>query len=158
MEKVKVVVRFSCGRVIKGFTQDFFPAKRLFHLAPVDDPSGKPIEVFIEDLKAIFIVLDFAGHPLYRERKKYVAGENPSGQKLEVTFIDGEVLVGSTLGYDPERQGFFIFPADPKSNNIRGICPFVFCRKSPPPITLLHCFSARLEVSREKKGSIIQRG
>jgi hypothetical protein len=119
MEKVKVVVRFSCGRVIKGFTQDFFPAKRLFHLTPVDDPSGKPIEVFIEDLKAIFIVLDFAGHPLYRERKKYVAGENPSGQKLEVTFIDGEVLVGSTLGYDPERQGFFIFPADPKSNNIR---------------------------------------
>ena len=33
--------------------------------------------------------------------------------------IDGEVLVGSTLGYDPKRQGFFIFPADPKSNNVR---------------------------------------
>jgi hypothetical protein len=38
---------------------------------------------------------------------------------VEVTFIDGEVLVGSTLGYDPKQQGFFIFPADPKSNNIR---------------------------------------
>lgn len=33
--------------------------------------------------------------------------------------MDGEVLVSSTLGYDPKRQGFFIFPADPKSNNIR---------------------------------------
>ena len=119
MEKVRVVVRYSCGRIIKGFTQDFFPTKKLFHLTPVDNPFGKPIEVFIEDLKAIFIVLDFAGHPLYKERKKYVAGENPSGQKLEVTFIDGEVLVGSTLGYDLSRLGFFIFPADPKGNNIK---------------------------------------
>jgi len=38
---------------------------------------------------------------------------------MEVTFQDGEVLVGSTLGYDPKRQGFFILPADPKSNNTR---------------------------------------
>jgi hypothetical protein len=119
MEKVKVVVRYSCGRLIKGFSQDFFPAKKLFHLTPADNPSGEPIEVFIEDLKAIFLVLDFVGHPLYKERKKYIEEEKPSGKKVEVTFIDGEVLVGSTLGYDPKRQGFFIFPADPKSNNIR---------------------------------------
>jgi len=119
MERVKVVVRYSCGRVIKGFTEDFFPAKKLFHLTPVDNPCGEPIEVSIEDLKAIFIVLDFVGHPLYKERKKYIEEEKPSGKKVEVTFIDGEVLVGSTLGYDPKRQGFFIFPADPKSNNIR---------------------------------------
>ena len=69
MEKVKVVVRYSCGRIIKGFTQDFFPAKKLFHLTPADNPSGEQIEVSITDLKAIFIVLDFAGHPLYKERK-----------------------------------------------------------------------------------------
>jgi hypothetical protein len=119
MEKVKVVVRYSCGRIIKGFTQDFLPAKKLFHLTPVDHPSGEPIEVFIEDLKAIFVVQDFSGQPSYKEQKKYVEGEKPSGQKVEVTFIDGEVLVGSTLGYDSKRQGFFIFPADPKSNNIR---------------------------------------
>ena len=119
MEKVKVVVRYSCGRIIKGFTQDFLPAKKLFHLTPVDNPSGESIEVSIEDLKAIFIVQDFAGHPLYKERKKCDAAEKPSGQKVEVTFIDGEVLIGSTLGYDPKRQGFYIFPADPKSNNIK---------------------------------------
>ncbi len=119
MEKVKVVVRYSCGRLIKGFTQDFFPTKKLFHLTPADNPSDGPIEVSIDDLKAIFMVGDFVGFPLYKERKKYVEGEKPSGQKVEVTFIDGEVLVGSTLGYDSKRQGFFIFPADSKSNNIR---------------------------------------
>jgi hypothetical protein len=119
MEKVKVVVRYSCGRLVKGFTQDFFPTKKLFHLTPVDNPSGKPIEVSIEDLKAIFMVRDFIGHSVYKERKKYIEGEKPSGKKVEVIFIDGEVLVGTTLGYNPKRQGFFIFPADPKSNNIR---------------------------------------
>jgi hypothetical protein len=119
MEKVKVVVRYSCGRLVKGFTQDFLPTKKLFHLIPVDNPSGKPMEVFIEDLKAIFMVRDFVGHSVYKERKKYIEGEKPSGKKVEVTFIDGEVLVGTTLGYNTKRQGFFIFPADPKSNNIR---------------------------------------
>ena len=72
MEKVKVVVRYRRGRLIKGFTQDFFPTKKLFHLTPAVNPSGEPIEVSIEDLKAIFMVLDFVGNPLYNERKKYV--------------------------------------------------------------------------------------
>jgi hypothetical protein len=119
MEKVKVVVRYSDGKVIKGFTEDFFPNKERFHLIPADNPSGGAIEVSMKDLKAIFMVRDFIGHSLYKERKKYIEGESPSGKKVEVTFIDGEVLVGSTLGYDTKRQGFFIFPADPKSNNIR---------------------------------------
>jgi len=119
MEKVKVVVRYSDGKVIKGFTEDFFPNKERFHLILADNPSGGAIEVSMKDLKAIFMVRDFIGHSLYKERKKYIEGEKPSGKKVEVTFIDGEVLVGSTLGYNPKRQGFFIFPADPKSNNIR---------------------------------------
>jgi hypothetical protein len=119
MEKVKVVVRFSDGKLIRGFTQDFFPNKERFHLIPADNPSGGAIEVSMKDLKAIFMVRDFTGDSLYKERKKYIEGEQPSGKKVEVTFIDGEVLVGTTLGYNPKRQGFFIFPADPKSNNIR---------------------------------------
>ena len=120
MERVKVVVRYSDGRLIKGSTQDFFPNKERFHLIPADNPSGRGIEVSMNDLKAIFMVRDFIGDPLYKERKKYIEGEKPSGRKVEVTFKDGEVLVGSTLGYDPKRQGFFIFPADPKSNSIRA--------------------------------------
>ncbi|MGH7267802.1 MAG: DUF6982 domain-containing protein [Candidatus Rokuibacteriota bacterium] len=30
-----------------------------------------------------------------------------------------DALVGYTLGYDPARAGFFLFPADPQSNNLR---------------------------------------
>ncbi len=129
MEKVKLVVRYGDGRLIKGFTQDFFPTKDLFHLTLLDNPSGGPIEVSMKDLKAIFMVVDFVGRPQHEDRKKYVEGEKPSGRKVEVTFIDGEVLVGSTLGYDPKRQGFFIFPADPQSNNIRVYVVSSFVKK-----------------------------
>ncbi|MGZ3569202.1 MAG: DUF6982 domain-containing protein [Thermodesulfobacteriota bacterium] len=119
MEPVKVVARYANGKRIKGFSQDFFPNKDRFHVYPATKPSSEAVEVLLKELKAIFFVQDFVGNYLYNERKKYAEGEKPSGRKVEVTFADGEVLVGSTLGYDPSRPGFFLFPADPKSNNIR---------------------------------------
>ena len=119
MEPIKVVLRYADGKVLKGITQDFLPNKDRFHLHSTNQASGEAEEVLVKDLKAIFFVQDFAGNPQYDERKKYVEGEKPSGRKVEVTFKDGEVLVGSTLGYDPNRPGFFLFPVDPKSNNIR---------------------------------------
>jgi hypothetical protein len=119
MELLKVVARYIDGRIIKGFSQDFFPNKDHFHVSPVDKPSGETVEVLVKELKAVFFVRDFAGNYQYEERKEYIQGDKPSGRKIEVTFKDGEVLVGTTLGYDPARPGFFLFPADPKSNNIR---------------------------------------
>jgi hypothetical protein len=119
MEPTKVVLRYRNGKLAKGFTQDFFPNKDRFHLIPANKSSAPAIEVSMKDLKAIFMVRDFNGNPQYKERKKYLEGEKPSGQKMEVTFTDGEVMVGSTLGYDTKRSGFFLFPADPESNNIR---------------------------------------
>ena len=120
MEPTKVVVKYANGKVIKGFIQNFFPNKDWFHLVPFDKHSGETIEVFIERLKAIFVVRDFNGNPQYQERKNYMNGENPSGLKLEVIFTDGEVMVGSSmLSYDPKRPGNFIIPADPGGNNIR---------------------------------------
>lgn len=119
MEPIKVVVRYADGRVVKGFTQDFFPNKDRFHLHPAAKAGSEAKEVLVNELKAIFFVRDFAGNPNYNERKAYIEGEQPQGRKVEVTFADGEVLVGSTLGYDPKRMGFFLFPVDPKSNNIR---------------------------------------
>jgi hypothetical protein len=120
LEKAKIVARYLDGKMAKGFTQDFAPNKSLFHLFP-DETSAlnESVEVFLSELKAIFFVRDFVGRPDYDERKHYGPGERPSGRVVEVTFTDGEILVGSTLGYDPKRPGFFIFPADPRSNNAR---------------------------------------
>jgi hypothetical protein len=119
VEPIKVVARYINGRVIKGLTQDFFPNKDRLHLHTADKPSGEAVEVLVNELKAVFFVRDFAGDYQYDERKSYMEGEKPSGRKIEVTFKDDEVMVGSTLGYDPKRPGFFLFPADPKCNNIR---------------------------------------
>jgi hypothetical protein len=119
MEPLKVVARYIDGRIIKGLTQDFFPNKDRFHVSPANKPPGETIEILLKVLKAVFFVRDFAGDAQYNERKGYSQGDKPSGRKIEVTFKDGEVLVGTTLGYDPNRPGFFLFPADPKSNNIR---------------------------------------
>ena len=41
------------------------------------------------------------------------------GKKMRVVFQDGEVLLGTTQGYQPGRPGFFLVPADPRSNNER---------------------------------------
>ena len=119
MERTKVVVRYANGKVLKGHTQDFFPNKDRFHLFLADNPSPLSVEVVLSNLKAVFLVRDFAGDSQYVEQKRFEGGEIPSGKQLEITFVDGEIMVGSTLGYDGKRSGFFIFPADPRSNNIR---------------------------------------
>jgi hypothetical protein len=120
MEPTKMVVRYANGTVARGFIQNFSPNKDFFYLTPADNSSGPPIYVSMKRLKALFVVRDFHGNPQFKERNYYMEGENPSGLKLEVTFADGEVMVGSTmLNYDPKRQGNFIIPADPNSNNIR---------------------------------------
>lgn len=121
MEPIKVVARFMDGRVVKGYTQDFYPNRPYFHLhKEITRPSGDhPIRVEIKDLKAVFFVKTFEGKKEYNERKKFIEGDRPQGRKVVVTFVDGETIQGSTIGYDPQRPGFFLMPIDPESNNIR---------------------------------------
>jgi len=60
----------------------------------------------VKELKAVFFVKDFTGNPGYNERKDFAGNQQSVGRKMEVTFSDGEVLVGSTMGHDPKRPGF----------------------------------------------------
>jgi len=119
VEPIKVVARYTNGRMIKGMTHDFFPNKDRFHVATEDNPLNKPVEVTLKDLKAVFVVRDFLGDSKYVERKKYQEGDTPYGIPLEVTFADGEVMVGSSMGFDSKREGFFLSPVDPMGNNVR---------------------------------------
>lgn len=116
----KVVVRFVDGRMIKGVTADFVPAKDRFHVSLASDPVGsKPYEIMTRDLKALFFVKDYDGDPGYTERKEFDPARPPVGRPIKVEFDDGEVLVGTTQGYQPGRPGFFLEPADPDCNNER---------------------------------------
>lgn len=121
MEPVKIVVRFSDGRIKKGYTQDFFPNKPSFHLIRNHTAGSRELEeIRVGDLKAVFFVNTLAGNPDYKERKEFAEDDSPKGRKVEVTFADGEILQGSVLGYSPKEAGFFLFTADPKSNNMKA--------------------------------------
>jgi hypothetical protein len=117
----KVVVRFQDGRLLKGSTADFIPTKDRLHLSPADaPPSTKPVEVLLAEVKALFFVRDFAGKP--RPQKDPVEPPPPppgAGRGIRVMFRDGEILIGTTHGYQPGRLGFFVVPVDPESNNER---------------------------------------
>ena len=112
----KVVVRYRDGRILRGYTRDFNVARSQFHFSP-DPVAGDSLVVPLTQLKALFFVRDFAGDPTYKDQKAFTAP--PEGRVLEVTFDDGEVLLGSTLSYQPEAHGFIVHPADKQANNIR---------------------------------------
>jgi hypothetical protein len=114
----RIVSHFQDGHLLKGFTADFLPAKDRFHMTLEEQTAAaKPIEVRIADLKAIFFVRSFAGDPQHQRTNE--AAEAAAGRRLRVVFKDGEVMVGTTQGYDRTRPGFFLTPLDPAGNNER---------------------------------------
>jgi len=118
LSKAKVVVAFLNGARMKGFAYDFSAMKDSFNLLPQEGPlEGEGTKVEMKDLKAVFFVKDFDGVPEYRE--SFWPEPPMHGRKIEVTFTDGEKILGRTEGFSPQKLGFFVFPADLKSNNIR---------------------------------------
>jgi hypothetical protein len=113
----KVVVGCLDGQRLKGYVFNFSAARDHFKLFPEENSSQhQGTEVKLESVKAIFFVKDFSGNK-HHDRGEPVPGAH--GRKLEVTFHDGETLAGTTEAYNPKKVGFFLFPADPESNNIR---------------------------------------
>lgn len=120
----KVVARFKDSTLIKGTTNDFSPLKKYFHLelgsgekVTIDIENLKIVEIDTEELKAAFFVKDFEGNQDYQE--EYEDEITGAGKKVKVEFDDGEVIVGYVASYSPERNGFFLLPADLKGNNHR---------------------------------------
>ncbi len=134
----KVVAKFKDGAVLKGNTNDFFPNKKLFHLelsardaAEVKKENPKAREIDTDKLKAAFFVRGFKGNKFHKDL--YNDSLPGSGRKIEVKFIDGEVITGNSMNYSPDRHGFFLIPADLKGNNER----IFVMRSATEEITLL---------------------
>ena len=113
----RIVAHFQDGRVMKGFTTDFLPAKGQFHMALEEQGAAAvPFEVHVPELKALFFVKTFEGDSEHQRSND--PGQAGAGRRLRVVFKDGEVMVGTTQGYDRSRPGFFVIPVD-KGNNER---------------------------------------
>jgi hypothetical protein len=114
----KIVVHDKGGNILKGTTADFLPKRPLFHLA-VRGPHDEEIQnILMDNLKAIFFVKDFDGDKNYREMKDLI-NRPVSGKKIRAIFKDGEIISGYTHAINMDQPGFFLVPADPKSNNER---------------------------------------
>ncbi len=116
----RVVAHLLDGKLIKGTTQDFFPNRPVFHIRPQD--GSQLLEVRTKQLKALFFVRDFQGDNARRDVRGFIEApaETAQGKKLAVRFKDGELFCGYSLTYSPDREGFFMFPADPGANNMRA--------------------------------------
>ncbi|BDU77814.1 DUF6982 domain-containing protein [Mesoterricola sediminis] len=116
----QVVARYQDGHLIKGHTVDFTPTSERFHVYPLGSyPGAKPLEIDVTDLKGVFFVKNLQGNPAHVKRNIFEPTNLTPGRKVRVVFKDGEVLLGHAQGYHPERKGFFILPADQRSNNER---------------------------------------
>lgn len=116
----QVVARYIDGHLLKGHTVDFLPTLDRFHLFPAGAyPGCRPLEIEVKDLKGVFFVKSLQGNPAHVKRNIFEAGNLTPGKRVRVVFKDGEVLLGLAQGYHPDRPGFFILPADQRSNNER---------------------------------------
>ena len=114
----KVVVARLDGQRVKGYISNFSPLRDSFRLFLAENsPHDAGIDLQFRALKAIFFVKDFEGHREHRDA--YDVKAPGHGRKIEVTFRDGEKVAGTTEAYNPQKLGFFLFPADPESNNAR---------------------------------------
>jgi hypothetical protein len=115
-----VVAHFLDGKIMKGLTRDFFPNQSAaFHLCAT--AAAPPHRIRLSDVKAIFFVRDLEGDSRRRDIRGFLTGpaETRHGKKISVLFPDGELVCGYTHSYSPQRSGFFVYPSDAGSNNLR---------------------------------------
>ena len=117
----KIVVHRNDGIVSKGYSFDFTPMLPYFHLATLEEPSDS-VKLWMDNLKAVFIVIDFLGDSLHNDTHNFSEAPIP-GRHIIVTFKDGEKFYGVLELTHRNPAGFVIFPADPGSNTIKVYIP-----------------------------------
>jgi hypothetical protein len=99
----KVVMRYRDGRTERVTLDPIDPAREVL-VARRDD--GSAYDVPFTDLKAVF----------FPQTQPEDALEPAAGMPLAVEFNDREVIRG-TAQYNPERNGFFLYPTDRSKND-----------------------------------------
>jgi len=113
MSKSKVVVRLKDKTLLKGEISNF---SQYLDLIEVKLLNGDVEIVDIDNIKAMFFVKSFLGNKEYKY--KYEDNLLWVGDKITLTFNDGEKMVGYTQHLDfIGKKGFLITPADVNGNN-----------------------------------------
>ena len=98
----KAVLRYRDGRTERVDLAPIDHAREVFTVTREDGTTG---EIPYAELKAIFF-----------PHKDGAPPEKADGSTIAVEFSDGEVIRG-VAHYNPERNGFFLFPLDRSKND-----------------------------------------
>ena len=118
----KVVVKYQDGKIMKGWVENFNPKRETVLIHPLKEYSlEETLEINLSELKALFFVKDFIGNSTFQKAKTFenYPFSTPTQRHTIIHFKDGEKLYGTSYGYNPSKNGFFIYPIDTKDNNIR---------------------------------------
>jgi hypothetical protein len=116
----RLVVRYLDGRLSKGYNTEFAPARGHVHMWMMPNgPDASRVTVPLAHLKALFFVHDLDGDPAHLVREGQQASSFEHGRRVDVTFLDGEELSGTTLNHSHDAAGFFMTPLDGTGNNLR---------------------------------------
>lgn len=103
MTDEKVVLRYRDGRTERAMLDPIDPSREVLHVRQDD---GSTHDVPFSDLKAVFFPQARDGETL----------EPAAGLNIAIEFNDGEIIRGMAH-YNPERNGFFLFPLDRSKND-----------------------------------------
>jgi hypothetical protein len=102
----RVIIHTVEGQVKRGAIRD---VDLLDETIPLEQQTGfAPERIPIKRIKAIFFMLATGSRP-----------PQPDGQKIRITFIDGRQVAGFSHDYKGTGEGFFVIPADTRTNTSR---------------------------------------
>ncbi len=111
----KLILRMQDGSMIKCSTR--IPFSAAYKKVTVIDEKGAVHKIPLSSIKAIFFVKDFEGNSKYKAGSDFNEGSPKAGKSVSVKFHDGEVIRGKAINISDEKDGFFLYPADPLDNN-----------------------------------------
>jgi hypothetical protein len=102
----RVIIHTVEGQVKRGTLRD---VDLLDETIPLEQQTGfAPENIPVKRVKAIFFMLPPTGRQ-----------PQPEGQKIRITFNDGRQVAGFSNDYKNTRPGFFVVPADNRTNTER---------------------------------------
>lgn len=113
-----VVAHFLDGRILKGTSLDVDPNRPTCHIRT---SASEMVPVRLDEMKALYFVKSLEGNRTHKDASKPEPGDVRlhGVRQIEITFKDGEKMVGLTHHYPPTRNFFFVLPIDPQTNTIR---------------------------------------
>ena len=113
-----VVVHFSNGRTLAGYTDGFLPGRS--EIVVNDAETNESVKVPLSKVKIVCFVRDLASTGVVRHREAPpIFFPTVPGRRVQLVFKDGERMGGIVNLREEPQGGFYLAPLNPNANNIQ---------------------------------------